>query len=135
MIISIDREDGLFTAEMSDRINTKSTQLFENIQSLDVPVKQFKEKVSLFQISTSNDIEQHCYSIGRTHIINFKLRSNISSSENFQLFGEIPFTPVTDLIWMSNKAIYKIPANQTKMYIYPFSNGTKDDNVYSYFIS
>lgn len=128
MIISIDRNSGLFSPEVSDRTNYKSQQLYEGIQALDVPQKAFHEKVSPFKISTTYDMEQQCYSIGRTHIVSFTLRSNITASNNsFIKVGEVPFFAVAQVMWQTEKGIYKIDQNQ--LYVYPFSDGTKDDHV------
>lgn len=134
MIISLDRNSGLFTPEVSDRTNFKSTQLYESIQALEVPQKAMKEKVAPFKINTTYDMEQHCYSIGRTNVVSFTLRSNITASNNsFIKIGEVPFFAVTLVIFQTEKGIYKI--DQNKLYVYPFSDGTKDDHVYTFFIS
>lgn len=133
MIISLDRNSGLFTPEVSDRTNHKSTQLYESIQALDVPVKAFHEKVSPFKISTAYDMEQHCYSIGRSHIISFTLRSNITASNNsFIKVGDIPFFAVAKVVWQTEKGIYKVDQNQ--LHVYPFSDGTKDDHVFMWIV-
>ena len=44
MTITIDRQSGLFTPELSDRINTLSDNLWNDIQALDVPDKNIKKK-------------------------------------------------------------------------------------------
>lgn len=134
MIISLDRNSGLFSPEISDRTNYKSTQLYESIQALEVPVKAFHEKVSPFKISTTYDMEQHCYSIGRTNIVNFTLHSDIKASNNsFIKLGELPFFAVALVMWQTDLGIYKIQQNQ--IFVYPFSKGTQGDHVYTFFIS
>lgn len=134
MIISLDRNSGIFSKEICDRTNHKSTQLYENIQALEVPVKAFHEKVAPFKISTTYDVEQHCFSIGRTRVISFTLNSDIKYSDNnFILIGEVPFFAITTVLWQTEKGIYKI--EQNKLYVYPFDGGTKGDHVYCYFIS
>lgn len=134
MIISLDRSSGLFTKEVCDRINTKSTDLYNQIQGMEIPVRSFHEKVAPFKINTTYDMEQHCYSIGRTNVVSFTLRSNITASNNsFIKIGEVPFFAVTLVIFQTEKGIYKI--DQNKLYVYPFSDGTKDDHVYTFFIS
>lgn len=128
MIISLDRNSGLFSPEVSDRTNHKSTQLYESIQALDVPTKAYHEKVSPFKISTSYDMEQHCYSIGRTHVLSFVLHSDIKASDNsFIKVGDIPFFAVTKVMWQTSGGIYKV--DQNVLSVYPFSDGTKDDHV------
>lgn len=134
MIISLDRTSGLFNEQICDRTNHRSMQLYEAIQDLDVPIKAFKERVQPFKINTTYDIEQHCYSIGRTRIISFTLNSDIKYSDNnFILIGEVPFFAIANVMFQTDKAIYKI--NQNKLYVYPFSDGTKGDHVYTYYIS
>lgn len=136
MTISIDRNSKLFTPEMSDRINKKSTDLYENIQALDVPEKAFKEKVAPIYINTQYDIEQHCYSIGRTQILSFKVRQGIPIGDSFKLFGTVMYQPVADIIWLaSEKALFKIPANKNEIYIYPFDSDAKDYWVYIWYIN
>lgn len=134
MVISLDRQSGLFNEQICDRTNHRTMQLYEDIQKMDVPQRAFRERVSIWKISTTYDMEQHCYSIGRTNIVNFTLRSDIKASNNsFIKLGELPFFAVTKVLWQTDGGIYKIEQNVIS--IYPFSSGTKEDHCMMWFVS
>jgi len=137
MTISIDRQSGLFTPELSDRINNMSDLLWQDIQALDVPVKEYKETVTPFKIQTVPACSrQNSFSIGPVRVINLVISGSISSG-SFVHFADLPFPPSTD-IYMTNgtqNAIYKCKAGTTDLQIYTFGRTISGFDCYFFYVS
>lgn len=137
MTITIDRRSGLFTPELSDRINTMSDNLWNDIQALDVPDKKYKEKVTPFKIQTTvSTARQNCFSVGRVHIINIVFNGEIKSDKFVEL-GYLPFAPVADIITTNGtyEALYKVEAGTNKLLINTLNNTLKSFECYFFYIS
>lgn len=136
MTISIDRESGLFTPELSDRINTMSTNLWENIQELSVPEKAYKETVAPFKIQTTAESRQSNFSIGRVHIISLVVTGTVTAN-GFQKFADLPFSPSTDVIVLNgtNSALFKIEAGTNTLFIDTFGATISGFDCFFWFIS
>lgn len=136
MTISIDRQSGLFTPELSDRINNMSDLLWQDIQSLEVPVKEYKETVTPFKVQTITNCRQNSFSIGPVRIINLVVSGEVNTG-SFSHFADLPFPPSTD-IYMTNgaqNAIYKCKAGTTDLQIYTFGRTISGFDCYFFYIS
>ncbi len=136
MTISVDRQSGLFTPELSDRINTMSTNLWEDIQGLEIPEKAYKETVAPFKIQTSVESRQSNFSIGRVHIISLVVTGSINAN-GFQKFADLPFSPATDIIVLNgtNTALFKVEAGTNTLFIDTFGATRSGFDCYFWFIS
>lgn len=138
MTITIDRQSGLFTPELSDRINTMSDNLWNDIQALEVPDKKYKETVTPFKIQTTvPTARQNCFSVGRVHIINIVFNGEIKSENKFVELGYLPFTPSTNIITTNGtyEAIYKVEAGTNKLLINTLENTLKSFECYFFYVS
>ena len=137
MTITIDRRSGLFTPELSDRINTMSDNLWNNIQALEVPDKKYKEKVTPFKVQTTiPTARQNCFSVGRVHIINIVFNGEIKSDKFVEL-GYLPFAPVASILTTSGtyEALYRVDAGTNKLLINTLGNTLKSFECYFFYVS
>lgn len=137
MTISIDRQSGLFTPELSDRINTMSTNLWEDIQGLEVPERSYKETVTPFKIqTTAQTVRQNNFTIGRVHIISMVIQSSVTAN-GFTKFADLPFTPSTDIYCTngSYSALFKIKAGTTELFIDTFGATISGFDCFFWFVS
>lgn len=137
MTITINRQSGLFTPELSDRINTMSDNLWNDIQALEVPDKKYKEKVSPFKIQTTvATARQNSFSIGRVHVINIVFSGTITSSSFVEL-GYLPFTPSTNILVANGtyEAVYRVDAGTNKLYINTLGHTLSTFECYFFYVS
>lgn len=137
MTITIDRQSGLFTPELSDRINTLSDNLWNDIQALDVPDKKYKEKVTPFKVQTTvSTARQNCFSIGRVHIVNLVFSGSITSSSFVEL-GVLPFTPSTNILVANGtyEALYRVDAGTNKLLINTLGHSMSGFECYFFYVS
>lgn len=138
MTITVDRRSGLFTPELSDRINTMSDNLWNDMQALEVPDKKYKETVTPFKIQTTvPTARQNCFSIGRVHIINIVFNGEIKSDNTFVELGHLPFAPVTNIYLINGtfEALYRVDAGTNKLLINTLGNTLKSFECYFFYIS
>lgn len=138
MTITVDRRSGLFTPELSDRINTMSDNLWNDMQALEVPDKKYKETVTPFKIQTTVlTARQNCFSIGRVHIINIVFNGEIKSDNTFVELGYLPFAPVTNIYLINGtfEALYRVDAGTNKLLINTLGNTLKSFECYFFYIS
>lgn len=138
MTITVDRRSGLFTPELSDRINTMSDNLWNDMQALEVPDKKYKETVTPFKIQTTvPTARQNCFSIGRVHIINIVFNGEIKSGNTFVELGYLPFAPVTNIYLINGtfEALYRVDAGTNKLLINTLGNTLKSFECYFFYIS
>lgn len=137
MTITIDRRSGLFTPELSDRINTMSDNLWNDIQALEVPDKKYKETVTPFKIQTTvPTARQNCFSVGRVHIINVVFNGGIKS-DGFVELGYLPFAPSTNILTTNGtyEALYRVDAGTSKLLINTLGNTLKSFECYFFYVS
>lgn len=138
MTITVDRRSGLFTPELSDRINTMSDNLWNDMQALEVPDKKYKETVTPFKIQTTvPTARQNCFSIGRVHIINIVFNGEIKSDNAFVELGYLPFAPVTNIYLVNGtfEALYRVDAGTNKLLINTLGNTLTSFECYFFYIS
>lgn len=138
MTITVDRRSGLFTPELSDRINTMSDNLWNDMQALEVPDKKYKETVTPFKIQTTvPTARQNCFSIGRVHIINIVFNGEIKTDNIFVELGYLPFAPVTNIYLINGtfEALYRVDAGTNKLLINTLGNTLKSFECYFFYIS
>lgn len=139
MTITIDRRSGLFTPELSDRINTMSDKLWNEIQALEVPDRKFKEVVKPFKIQTTIPaVRQNNFTLGRVHVINMVFKEDKFSSDTFVELGYLPFAPVADIYTLNGTfdAIYRVDAGTNKLLINTLGNELTDTfECYFFYIS
>lgn len=138
MTITVDRRSGLFTPELSDRINTMSDNLWNDMQALEVPDKKYKETVTPFKIQTTvPTARQNCFSIGRVHIINIVFNGEIKTDNAFVELGYLPFAPVTNIYLINGtfEALYRVDAGTNKLLINTLGNTLKSFECYFFYIS
>lgn len=139
MTITIDRRSGLFTPELSDRINTMSDKLWNEIQALKVPDRKYKEVVKPFKIQTTvPTARQNNFTLGRVHVINIVFKKDKFSSDTFVELGHLPFAPVTNIYTLNGtfEAIYRVDAGTNKLLINTLGKEMTDTfECYFFYIS
>lgn len=138
MTITVDRKSGLFTPELSDRINTMSDNLWNDMQALEVPDRKYKERITPFKIQTTvPTARQNCFSIGRVHIINIVFNGEIKSDNTFVELGYLPFAPITNIYLMNGtfEALYRVDAGTNKLLINTLENTLTSFECYFFYIS
>lgn len=139
MTITIDRRSGLFTPELSDRINTMSDKLWNEIQALEVPDRKFKEVVKPFKIQTTiPTVSQNNFTLGRVHVINMVFKKDKFSSDTFVELGYLPFAPVADIYTPNGTydVIYRVDAGTNKLLINTLGKEMTDTfECYFFYIS
>lgn len=130
MLIMCDRQDGIFTPQMSDRINIKTTALWERINGMDVPVIYPKLKVSEDEINTANISiikESSNYSLqigGGLHVINFRVTFDTPLTLNNTTIGQLTTPPNGDILVTLNNGNIVIIVQKGTTAIKAFSNSS-----------
>lgn len=114
MLIMCDRKDGIFTPKMSDRINQKSTMLWEKIQDLSVPaiypkLSVYSEEVNVNNITFIKEKTDASFNINSLlHIVNFRVSFSAPVSLNGTTIGQLPIAPNGDIIVSFNDGEYLV---------------------------
>jgi len=114
MLIMCDRKDGIFTPKMSDRINQKSTMLWEKIQGLQVPAIYPKlsvdsEEVNVNNITFIKEKTDSSFNINSLfHIVNFRVSFSAPVSLNGTTIAQLPIAPNGDIIMSYNDGAYLV---------------------------
>lgn len=126
MIIYCDRTDGIFTPQMSDRINIKSNNLYEKIESITVtPIFPHVDVDSLTLNVVNNEMVD--YVVDNSLVINHHLYViNVTvtltqsyTMDHFVKIGDLAVPPVTDIIqqYDDGALILKVEKGQTGIYL------------------
>lgn len=141
MTITIDRNSGLFTPELSDKINSQSNSLYENIKQIKAPAKRIRERVTGFTVTPDVDMKQYCYSIGNLHIVNLHVNGTIRSEDKaWTRLCILPIAPATDIYTLTAiegtaaGAILKISAGDRNVYLDTFGGSRSNFDVYFTYI-
>lgn len=158
MYISIDRQDGTFTPQAADRINIKSSNLWNQIQSMNVPVIANKEVVELEQISPltsgvtmTNDNSFH---VGKIHYINAQFTTSlgqpyyVEDEDGNRIWYPPKFTKIADVrtppserVYVSlndgegNTWFYKIDAGSSELCLANYSTSNTYVPCFLYYIT
>lgn len=130
MLIMCDRQDGIFTPQMSDRINIKTTALWEKINGMYVPAIYPKLKVSEDEINTANISiikESSNYSLqieGGLHVINFRVTFDTPLTLNNTTIGQLTTPPNGDILVTLNNGNIVIIVQKGTTAIKAFSNSS-----------
>lgn len=141
MVIYCDRNDGIFTPQMSDRINVKSDNLYEKINSIQVtPIYPHMDVDSLtlnvinnsmvdYVVDNSLVINHHLYVINLTVTLK---QSYVM--DHFVKIGDLSVPPVTDILqqYDDGALILKVEKGQTGIYL--MGNLGMQPAVYFYYI-
>lgn len=126
MVIYCDRNDGIFTPQMSDRINIKSDNLYEKINSIQVvPIYPHMDVDSLtlnvmnnslvnYVVDNSLVINHHLYVINVTITLNQTI-----TTDHFVKIGDLTVPPVTDIIqqYDDGAMILKVEKGKTGLWL------------------
>lgn len=145
MNLTVNRNSGLFSPELSDRINTQSQELYEQIASVKAPDLAMKENVSNLRVTSSYNIVDQSFTTGRVHFINLKVLSSIRTANTttgrltFTTLGTVPYAPVTDIITMAIKdktqMMIKLLAGSHNIEVSTLGDTISDISIYFYYIS
>lgn len=108
MLILCDRQDGIFTPQMSDRLNIKATALWEKINGLNPPViypklKVQNDDINVAGISLITESTNSSFSIeGGLHVVNFRVTFNTSLTLNNTTIGRLSTPPNGDILLSLN---------------------------------
>lgn len=145
MNITINRNSGLFSAELSDRVNQMSQDLYGDISNIRSPDLAMKENVSNLRVTSSYDIVDQSFTTGRVHFINILVKSSIKTTNTttgrltFTKLGSVPYAPVTDIITMAIKdktqMMVKLLAGSHDIEVSTLGDTISDISIYFYYIS
>lgn len=145
MNITIQRQSGLFTEQLSDKINQMSQDLYEDISKIKSPDLQMKETVSNLRVSSTYNIVDQSFTVGRVHFINLKVLSSIKTTNTttgrltFTKLGSVPYAPVTDIITMAiqdkKQMMIKLLAGSHDIEVSTLGDTIEGISIYFYYIS
>ena len=108
----IDRQSGVFNPQTSDRINIKSTALWEKIQEVYNPAIYPKlqveaDDIGWQDISIIKEVSNTSFTIGgNLHIVNYRITFNTSLQLTNNTIGFLRFPPNGDIIVSFNDGAY-----------------------------
>ncbi len=141
MIIYCDRNDGIFTPQMSDRINVKSDNLYEKINGISVtPIYPHVDVDSLTLNVANNPMVD--YVVDNSLVINHHLYViNVTVTckqsyvmDHFVKIGDLNVPPVTDIIcqYDDGALILKVEKGQTSIQL--MGNLGMQPSFYFYYV-
>ncbi len=141
MIIYCDRNDGIFTPQMSDRINVKSNNLYDKIDAIEVtPIYPHVDVDSLTLNVVNNPMVQ--YVVDNSLVINHHLYvinvtvtlQNSYVEDHFVKIGDLTVPPVTDIVcqYDDGAMILKVEKGQTGIYL--MGNLGRQPSFYFYYV-
>ncbi len=108
----IDRQSGVFNPQTSDRINIKSTALWEKIQGINAPVIYPKLQVDADDIGWQSvsgiaEVSNTSFTIGgNLHIVNYRITLTRPMQLTNNTIGLLRFPPNGDIIVSFNDGAY-----------------------------
>lgn len=141
MIITCDRQDGIFTPQMSDRINVKSTALWERIQDINVTpiypkIAADTEHINTTGIPIVSYVVDNSIVVGNhLHIINFTITFNGNVSYNsFGRIANLNVAPITDILvqFYDGKYVLYVEKGTTEIKI--LGNVGTQAQIYFYYV-
>ena len=144
MIHSIDRDSGVFSPSTADKINKKTTALWRNIQGINVPQIDYKEKITVepfsWVLGLNNDpnyeLLDNCFCVGgHFHQVNLSCKFSATFAGGWLKLGEMT-TPVLNTIFMPGTDggwILKVEPQSATIQIMTFT--TDPIFIYFYYIT
>lgn len=120
MIRTIDRESGIFSRETCDKINIKSTEIYENINKMNIPVIRYKEPVTEEIISIENKYNGTARGLRVGHLIQFDITIMNPDQEGWNKIGELQTAPIMDLLYSNTNggSILKVERGSTDIWLF-----------------
>lgn len=141
MRITVNRNENTFTPQLADRINVKTTAIYDALASIETTPIYPKLSVETFDINTVNIpivsyVENNSFCIGgHLYLINCKIvfKEEIKTTHYVEV-ARITTPPNIDIFLQYDdmKYIYKIEKGTQSVYLY--GNPGKEARLYFYYI-